>query len=229
MAIILQEVLSRNLQFNHGVYTDLPPSIKILLDNLQRAYTKSNCDLFQRTLKALEIHLVNLVNLEAGNALFSSQLFGKKDIHSMDRTTIMGTNYARLSLKTQATLRSAVANLPTEVQVRILESRTVFESHDQWFEHFKLLVTTHFLVFGEDSDDIDDVFVLTKWEDYFGNNLRVYEKKHPFPGLIVNYEDGIDDEDRDPSWLSRMFEYGFDRLIKLTSHNQINQFPQIIQ
>ena len=102
MAIILQEVLSRNLQFNHGVYTDLPPSIKILLDNLQRAYTKSNRDLFQRTLKALEIHLVNLVNLEAGNALFSSQLFGKKDIHSMDRTTIMGTDYARLSLKTQA-------------------------------------------------------------------------------------------------------------------------------
>ena len=26
-----------------------------------------------------------------------------------------------------------------------------------------------------------------------------------------------------------MFEYGFIRLIKLTSHNQINQFPQIIQ
>ena len=26
-----------------------------------------------------------------------------------------------------------------------------------------------------------------------------------------------------------MFEYGFIKLIKLTSHNQINQFPQIIQ
>lgn len=26
-----------------------------------------------------------------------------------------------------------------------------------------------------------------------------------------------------------MFEYGFIRLIKLTNHNQINQFPQIIQ
>ena len=55
MTIVLQEVLSKNLQFNHGVYTDLPPSIKILLDNLQRAYTKSHRDLFQRTLKALEI------------------------------------------------------------------------------------------------------------------------------------------------------------------------------
>ena len=55
MAITLQEVLSKNLQFNHGVYTDLLPSIKILLDNLQRAFTKSHRDLFQRTLKALEI------------------------------------------------------------------------------------------------------------------------------------------------------------------------------
>ena len=99
MAITLHEVVSRNLQFNHGVYTDLPPSIKILLDNLQRAYTKSHYDLFQKTLKALEIHLVNL---EVGNAALSSQLFGKEDIHSMDRTTIMGTDYARLSLKTQA-------------------------------------------------------------------------------------------------------------------------------
>ena len=96
VAITLQEVLSRNLQFNHGVYTDLPPSIKILLDNLQRAYTKSHRDLFQRTLKALEIHLVNL---EAGNAILSSKLFGKEDIHSMDRVTIMGIDYARLILR----------------------------------------------------------------------------------------------------------------------------------
>ena len=105
----------------------------------------------------------------------------------------------------------------------------MFESHDQWFDHFKILVTTYFPIFGEDSDDIDDVFVLTKWGDYFGSNLRVYEKKYHFPSLIVNYEDETDDEDRDPSWLSKIFEYGFIRLIKLTSHNQLNQFPQIIQ
>ena len=36
-AITLQKVVSSNV-----VYSDLPPSIKILLDNLQRAYTKSN-------------------------------------------------------------------------------------------------------------------------------------------------------------------------------------------
>ena len=141
----------------------------------------------------------------------------------------MGTDYARLSLKTQPTLRNIVSNLPTDIQVRILQSKAMFESHDQWFEHFKLLVTTHFLVFGEDSDNTNNVFILTKWEDYFRSSLRVYEKEHPFPGLIFNYENGTDDEDRDPSWLSKMFEYGFIRLIKLASHNQINQFPQIIQ
>ena len=97
LAITLQEVLKRNLQYSNGVYSDLPPSIKILLDNLHRAYTRSHQDLFQRTLIALEIHLVNL---ETGNAVLSSQLFGKEDIHSMDIMTIMGTNYARLSLKT---------------------------------------------------------------------------------------------------------------------------------
>ena len=105
----------------------------------------------------------------------------------------------------------------------------MFESCDRWFEHFKILVTTHFPVYGEDSDDIENAFIQSTWEEYFGNSHRVYEKKHPFPGLIINYEDGTDEEDRDPSWLSRMFEYGFIRLSKLTSHDQISQFPQIIQ
>ena len=225
-AITLQEVVSRTLKYSNGVYPNLPPSIKILLDNLHRAYYKSHQNLFQRTLNALEIHLVNL---EIGNAVLTSQIFGKEDIHSMDRKTIMGTDYARLSLKTQATLRSVVANLSSEIQVRILESKAMFESHDQWFAHFKLLVTTHFPVYGEDSDDIDDIFLYTNWDSYFGSSLRVYEKKHPFPGLIVNFEDWTEDEDRDPSWLSKMFEYGFIRLIKLTSHSHISQFPQIIQ
>ena len=33
----------------------------------------------------------------------------------------------------------------------------------------------------------------------------------------------------DPNWLSQMFEYGFIKSIKLTSHKQANQLPQIIQ
>ena len=147
----------------------------------------------------------------------------------MDKMTIMGTDYARLSLKTQNQLRSAVANLSIDIQVCILGSKAIFESCDQWFEHFKILVTIHFLVYGEDSDDIENAFIQSTWDEYFGSSHRVYEKKHPFPGLIVNYEDGADEEDRDPSWLSTMFEYGFIRLIKLTSHNQISQFLQVIQ
>ena len=48
----------------------------------------------------------------------------------------------------------------------------------------------------------------------------MYEKKHPFLGLLVNYEDGSDNDDSDPNWLSQMFEYDFIRLVKLTSHDQ---------
>ena len=125
MAITLQEVLKRISQYSNGVYPYLPPSIKVLLDNLQRAYTKSNQNLFQRTLNALEIYLVNL---ETRNVVLPSQLFGKEDIHSMDKTTIMGTDYARLSLKTQASLRSVVANLPSNIQNRILQSKAMSES-----------------------------------------------------------------------------------------------------
>ena len=48
-----------------------------------------------------------------------------------------------------------------------------------------------------DLDESDNVFIQLDWEEYFGSNFRVYEKKHPFPGLVVNYDDGIDEEDRD--------------------------------
>ena len=108
MAITLHEVLSRNFQFTNGVYTELPPSIKIILDNLQRAFTQNNNCLFQKTLRALEIHLVNIV---AGNDTLISQLFGKEDIHSMGKMTIMGTDYARLSLKTQKPAKKCCCQL----------------------------------------------------------------------------------------------------------------------
>ena len=201
--------------FNNGACTNLPPSIKFILDNLQSAYTLKHHGLFQRTLKALEIHLVNL---EARHEAISSKLSGKEDIHSMDKMTIMGTDYARFSLKTQATLRSTMANLPPEVQTSILGCKAMFETSDQWFEHFKIMVTnTHPIL--ANSDDTDDIFVQARWEEYFGSSLRVYEKEHPFLVLLINYEDGSDDTDRDSGWLSQMFEYGFMRLIKLSCHN----------
>ena len=125
MVIDLQEVLSRNLQFHNGTYSELPDSIKFILDNLQAAFTRNHHNLFQKTLRALEIHLVNLTaqneaytshyanltskyaNLVSKNEayrsypvnitnepynLYTSQLFGKEEIHSMDTKTIMDTD-----------------------------------------------------------------------------------------------------------------------------------------
>ena len=135
----------------------------------------------------------------------------------------------RLSLKTQNQLRSAVANLPSDIQSRIFRSKAMTGSRDQWFKHFEIMVTSHFPVPGEEADPRVTASILAIWNQYFGSSHRVYEQQHPFPGLIVNYEDGAEDEDRNPSWLSKIFEYGFLRLIKLTDHVQISQFPQIIQ
>ena len=61
MVIALQEVLSQNLQFHNGTYTELPDSIKVILDNLHAAFTLKHHTLFQKTLQALEIHLVNTI------------------------------------------------------------------------------------------------------------------------------------------------------------------------
>ena len=152
----------------------------------------------------------------------------------MDKKTIMGTDYARLSLKTQSLLRSAIANLPTDIQSHILKNKAMFRSFDLWFKSFKKLVIAT-IPNPNELDESDNVFLQLDWEEYFGSSLRVYEKKHPFPGLLIDYDDGSyvvdddsdDDDDRDPNWLSQMFEYG--RFIKLTSHKQAHQLPQIIQ
>ena len=122
--------------------------------------TRNHHKLFQKTLQALEIHLVNLtaqtevhtshfINLVSKNANlasdnkafkpydpYTSQLFGKEEVHSMDKLTIMGTGYARLSLKTQSLLRSAIANLPTDIQFHILRSKAMSRSFGLLFQQF---------------------------------------------------------------------------------------------
>ena len=265
--------MARNLQFHNGIYSELPDSIKLILDNLQFAFTKNHRDVFQKTLQALEIHLVILTaqnevytryyaNLVSGktyaseddlvskneafrshlvnysnitNDPYPSQLFDKEDIHSKDKMTIMGTDYARLSLKTQTMVRSVVANLPTDIQLRILESKAMFRSFDLWFKGFKKLVTAT-IPNPDELDEGDNVFLQLEWEEQFVSTLIVYEKKQPFPGLLINYDDSSyiaddldDDDDTNLYWLSQMFEYGFIKFIKLTSHFQASQFPQIIQ
>ncbi|KAK9988447.1 hypothetical protein SO802_028686 [Lithocarpus litseifolius] len=131
--------------------------------------------------------------------LYTSLLFGKEEIHSVDKMTLMGTDYAKLSLKTQFGLRCVVANLPSDIQKSILENKAMFRSFDLWYEYFKKLVTASIL--DPDELDVDDnVFIQLDWEEYFGKSSRVYERKiHPFPGLLINYEDDeLDEEDMDP-------------------------------
>ena len=48
-------------------------------------------------------------------------------------------------------------------------------------------------------------------------------------GSYVADDDSDDDDNRDPNWLSQMFESGFIRFIKLKSHKQASWLPQIIQ
>ena len=87
----------------------------------------------------------------------------------------------------------------------------MFRSFDLWFKGFKKLVTT--TIPGPDQlEEGDNVFLQLEWEEHFGCTLRVYEKKHPFPSLLINYDDSSyiandldDDDDRDPHWLSQMF------------------------
>ena len=48
--IALQEVLARNLQFHNDTYSELPASIKFILNNLQSAFIENHRDVFQQTL-----------------------------------------------------------------------------------------------------------------------------------------------------------------------------------
>ena len=84
----------------------------------------------------------------------------------------------------------------------------MFRFFDLWYKYFKKLVIAT-IPDPNELDESDNVFIQLDWEEHFGSSLRVYEKKNLFPGLLVNYEDGTDDEGRDPDWLSQMFEYGF--------------------
>ena len=90
--------------------------------------------------------------------LFFSFHFLLEEIHSIDKKTIIGTDYTRLSLKTQSLLRSAIANLPTKIQFSILESKAMFRSFDLWYRYFKKLVITT-IPDPDDLDDSDNIFI----------------------------------------------------------------------
>ena len=72
----LQEVLRTDLTFQDEEFIDLPFHIKLLLDNLQAAFTLKQKPLFQKTLKAVELYLVST---SAFIEALGSQLPGKED------------------------------------------------------------------------------------------------------------------------------------------------------
>ena len=85
-------------------FTDLPFHIKLLLDNLQAAFTFRQTPLFQKTLKALKLHLVST---SAFIEALGSQLLGKMDGNSSSIKTelqymksyLMGTSFSKLHPK----------------------------------------------------------------------------------------------------------------------------------
>ena len=81
---ILQEVLCIDLIFQDGEFIDRPFHIKLLLDNLQATFTLKKKPLFQKTLKALELHLVST---SAFIEALGCQLPGKEDGDSSSTKT----------------------------------------------------------------------------------------------------------------------------------------------
>ncbi|KAK9996709.1 hypothetical protein SO802_021395 [Lithocarpus litseifolius] len=159
---------------HEGISSGVKPSRSISLQEFVPAevYASHYANLFSEN-EAFKSHYVNLVSENEAlkshlvnhpivtNERYTSQLFGKEEIHSMDKKTMMGTDYARLSLKTQSLLRSAVANLPTEIQFSILESKAMFRyTHQgQWYE-------------GDSYLSFRDPYALVEcWRSYFDNQI----------------------------------------------------------
>ena len=83
-SVILQKVLHTDLMFQNGEFTDLPLRIKLLLDNLQAAFTLKQKPLFQKTLQVFELHLVST---GAFIKALGCQLPGKEDGDSSSTKT----------------------------------------------------------------------------------------------------------------------------------------------
>ena len=103
-SVILQKVFRTDLIFQNGEITDLPFHIKLLLDNLQVSFTLRQKSLFQKTLKALELYLVNT---SAFIEALGYQLPGKEDGDSSSimiesqslNSNLMGTSFSKLHPK----------------------------------------------------------------------------------------------------------------------------------
>ena len=223
---ILQEMLCTDLTFQDGKFTDFPFHIKLLLDYFQVAFTLRHKPLFQKTLKALELHLVST---SAFIEALGSQLPSKEDGDSSSTKTepqslksyLMGTSFSKLHPKIQQKMRLVTRTFPHEIQQNILTHKAITSSYDRWIYLFKVLVSIAF------TDDIWLSHIAT-WYESFGETKRVYDGQHPYLGLLINTK--IEDPMIcNPSWLSKMLEAGFISKLILTSGIQISLFPKVIQ
>ena len=116
-SVTLQKVLRTNLMFQGGEFTDLPLHIKLLLDNLQAAFTLRQEPLFRKTLQALELHLVSTgAFIEALGCQLPSKEDGdssstKTELQSLN-SYLMGTSFSKLHPKIQQKTRLAIRTLP---------------------------------------------------------------------------------------------------------------------
>ena len=149
-SVILQKVIHTELMFQDEEFTDLPLHIKLLIDNLQAAFTLRQKPLFQKTLQALELHLVST---RAFIEALGCQLPGKEDGDSSSTKTelqslnsyLMGTSFSKLHPKIQQKTRLAIRTLPLEIQQNILTHTTITSSYDRWMYLFKVLFSTAFI------------------------------------------------------------------------------------
>ena len=122
---ILQEVLRTDLIFRDGEFIDVPFHIKLLLDNLQAAFTLRQKPLFQKILKALELHLVSAsAFIEAFGCQLPSKEVGDssstKTKSQSPKSYLIGTSFSKFHPKIQQKMRLAIRTLPPEIQQNIL-------------------------------------------------------------------------------------------------------------
>ena len=110
MIIALQEVLPRSLQLHNGVYSELPNSIKYILDNLYAAFTRNNRSLFEKTLQALEIHLVNLIAQNEAHISYANLILEK--ILTLENDLISNLVPGNILISENEAFRSHLADHP---------------------------------------------------------------------------------------------------------------------
>ena len=177
-SVILQKVLHTDLMFQNGEFIDLPLHIKLLLDNLQAAFTLRQKPLFQKTLQALELHLVSTgAFIEALGCQLPAKEDGdsssiKTELQSLNRY-LMGTSFSKLHPKIQQKTRFAIRTLPPEIQHNILTHKALTRSYDRWMHLFKVLVSTAFIR----TEDMTHIWLFHEatWYESFGEVDRVYE------------------------------------------------------